>query len=88
MFGCFFFDCITNYLCLLLVTIFLMFQDVSLPEFKIDDIDHMDENTKKLLQWSNKLQNYWKASPYLLEETTSKSMHLVVFTYALLHGLS
>ncbi|XP_014517767.1 DNA-directed RNA polymerase III subunit RPC7 [Vigna radiata var. radiata] len=58
-------------------------EDVSLPEFKIDDIDHMDENTKKLLQWSNKLQNYWKASPYLLEETTSKkrqTMHVERFS--------
>jgi len=57
-----------------------MMQDVTLPEFKIGEID---ANTKKLLNWSNKLQNYWKASPYLLEETTSKSKHLVVFTCAL-----
>ncbi|WVY93402.1 hypothetical protein V8G54_032490, partial [Vigna mungo] len=58
-------------------------EDVTLPEFRIDDIDHMDENTKKLLQWSNKLQNYWKASPYLLEETTSKkrqTMHVERFS--------
>ncbi|BAT87114.1 DNA-directed RNA polymerase III subunit RPC7-like isoform X1 [Vigna umbellata] len=55
-------------------------EDVTLPEFKIDDID---VNTKKLLSWSNKLQNYWKASPYLLEETTSKkrqSMHVDRFS--------
>jgi len=82
MFLCFFFVCMINCLCSLLVGIYPMLQDVTLTEFKISDID---VNTKKLLNWSNKLQNYWKASPspYLLEETTSKSKHLVVFTCAL-----
>ncbi|XP_020233252.1 DNA-directed RNA polymerase III subunit RPC7 isoform X2 [Cajanus cajan] len=45
-------------------------EDVTLPEVKIGDID---ASTKKLLIWSYKLQNYWKASPYHLEERTSKS---------------
>ncbi|RDX93827.1 hypothetical protein CR513_23866, partial [Mucuna pruriens] len=55
-------------------------EDVTLPDAKIDDID---ANTKKLLNWSYKFQNYWKASPYLLEERTSKKrqkMHIARFS--------
>ncbi|TKY71743.1 phosphopantothenoylcysteine decarboxylase subunit SIS2 [Spatholobus suberectus] len=55
-------------------------EDVSLPDVKIDDID---VNAKKLLNWSYKFQNYWKASPYLLEERTSKKgqrMHIARFS--------
>ncbi|KAK7327838.1 hypothetical protein VNO77_21931 [Canavalia gladiata] len=52
------------------VPLVLFPEDVTLPEVKIDDID---PNMKKLLNWSFKFQNYWKASPYLLEEKTSKS---------------
>lgn len=49
-----------------------MLQDVNLPDFKIGEID---ANMKKLLSWSYKFQNYWKASPYLLEETNLKGKH-------------
>ncbi|XP_027339219.1 DNA-directed RNA polymerase III subunit RPC7-like [Abrus precatorius] len=55
-------------------------EDVTLPDAKIDDIG---PNVKKLLSWSFKLQNYWKASPYLLQETTSKKsqrMHIARFS--------
>ncbi|XP_020233251.1 glutamic acid-rich protein isoform X1 [Cajanus cajan] len=55
-------------------------EDVTLPEVKIGDID---ASTKKLLIWSYKLQNYWKASPYHLEERTSKKrqrMHIARFS--------
>ncbi|KAK7412383.1 hypothetical protein VNO78_03839 [Psophocarpus tetragonolobus] len=55
-------------------------EGIDMPEVKIGDID---ANTKKLLQWSNKFQNYWKASPYLLEERTSKKrqwMHIARFS--------
>ncbi|KAL2341850.1 hypothetical protein Fmac_009790 [Flemingia macrophylla] len=55
-------------------------EDVTLPEVKIGDID---ASTKKLLNWSYKFQNYWKASPYVLEERTSKkrqSMHITRFS--------
>nr|KYP49317.1 hypothetical protein KK1_028955 [Cajanus cajan] len=81
LFLCFFFLLyIINCSCLLLVTINLMLQDVTLPEVKIGDID---ASTKKLLIWSYKLQNYWKASPYHLEERTSKKrqrMHIARFS--------
>ncbi|KAF7843409.1 DNA-directed RNA polymerase III subunit RPC7 [Senna tora] len=49
---------------------FVLFpEDVVLPNAKVDDIDI---SMKRLLNWNNKLQNYWKASPYHLEDTSSK----------------
>ncbi|XP_061336524.1 uncharacterized protein LOC133283648 isoform X2 [Gastrolobium bilobum] len=61
---------------------FVLFpEDVNLPDVKLDDID---ANMKKLLNWNYKFQNYWKASPYLLEETTlkkeSQKMHVPRFS--------
>ncbi|KAK7302834.1 hypothetical protein RJT34_13731 [Clitoria ternatea] len=55
-------------------------EDVSLPQVKIED---EDVNMRKLLTWSGKLQRYWKASPYFLEERTSKksqTMHIARFS--------
>ncbi|KAK4261939.1 hypothetical protein QN277_004870 [Acacia crassicarpa] len=49
---------------------FVLFpEDVVLPDAKVDDID---ANVKRLLNWNNKMKNYWKASPYFLEDTNSK----------------
>lgn len=45
-------------------------QDVVLPDAKVDDID---ASVKKLLNWNNKMKNYWKASPYFLEDSNSNS---------------
>lgn len=57
--------------CLLLISINLMLQDVNLPDVKLDGID---TRMKNLLKWAYKFQNYSKASPYFLEETTSKGI--------------
>ncbi|XP_054777164.1 uncharacterized protein LOC129285469 [Prosopis cineraria] len=35
-------------------------------------MDDIDASMKRLLNWNNKLKNYWKASPYFLEDTNSK----------------
>ncbi|XP_028796862.1 uncharacterized protein LOC114752295 [Neltuma alba] len=49
---------------------FVLFpEDVVLPDGKVDDID---ASMKRLLNWNNKLKNYWKASPYFLEDTNLK----------------
>lgn len=48
-----------------------MLQDVNLPDVKLDEID---TRMKNLLKWGYKFQNYFKASPYFLEETTSKGI--------------
>ncbi|XVF86721.1 hypothetical protein PTKIN_Ptkin18bG0064800 [Pterospermum kingtungense] len=45
---------------------FELFPDVELP-----DIKGVPEE-KTLVVWNSRLQNYWKASPYYLEETVSK----------------
>ncbi|CAL0300427.1 unnamed protein product [Lupinus luteus] len=58
-------------------------EDVDLPKVKIDEIG---PSMKKLLRWGDKFQNYWKASPYFLEETTlkgddeSQSMHIARYS--------
>nr|DAD17854.1 TPA_asm: hypothetical protein HUJ06_019317 [Nelumbo nucifera] len=44
-------------------------EDVSLP-----DINGVTEE-KALVYWNLKLQNYWKSSPYYLEEATPKTSH-------------
>ncbi|KAI4332404.1 hypothetical protein L6164_017314 [Bauhinia variegata] len=49
-------------------------EDVNLPDAKVDEVD---VNMKKLLNWNNKLQSYWKASPYLLEDTTLKKSQII-----------
>ncbi|XVE52005.1 hypothetical protein DITRI_Ditri02bG0085700 [Diplodiscus trichospermus] len=45
---------------------FVLFPDVELP-----DIKGVPEE-KTLVIWNSRLQNYWKASPYYLEENVSK----------------
>ncbi|KAL5158401.1 hypothetical protein HKD37_15G042895 [Glycine soja] len=53
---------------------------VTLPDVNLDDIH---DDTKKLLRWDSHLQNYWEASPYFLEDKTSKkrqSMHIAKFS--------
>ncbi|KAH1209417.1 hypothetical protein GmHk_15G043959 [Glycine max] len=55
-------------------------QAVTLPDVNLDDIH---DDTKKLLRWDSHLQNYWEASPYFLEDKTSKkrqSMHIAKFS--------
>lgn len=62
----------------MLITVYMKLQDVVLPKAKVDDID---ANVKRLLNWNNKLKNYWKASPYVLEDKNSKSKHCLYMIY-------
>lgn len=56
-----------------------LLQAVTLPDVNLDDIH---DDTKKLLRWDSHLQNYWEASPYFLEDKTSKSNHsLIIFLF-------
>ncbi|XP_024022539.1 glutamic acid-rich protein isoform X1 [Morus notabilis] len=50
---------------------FVYFPDVELPDIKGVTVEEM------LVRRSQKLLNYWKASPYYLEATISKIFHLV-----------
>ncbi|XP_022715056.1 glutamic acid-rich protein-like isoform X2 [Durio zibethinus] len=50
---------------------FVLFPDVELP-----DIKGVPEE-KTLVIWNSRLHNYWKASPYYLEENVSKNLRRV-----------
>lgn len=47
-------------------------QDIELPNSKNLPVD------KNLIIWNSRLLNYWKSSPYYLEENVEKSEHPVI----------
>lgn len=55
----------------------LMLQDINLPDAKLgENVASM----KHLIKWDLSFDSYFKAAPYLLDDTESKGSNSIAFT--------